>query len=67
MECAEPVDNDMVTPIRDIYDAMPAERGVALRRANRERLAELEAEGEERRARMLAAAESPTPPAAPGT
>jgi len=56
-----------MVPIRDIYDAMPAERGVALRRANRERLAELEADGEERRARMLAAAEAPTPPAAPGT
>ena len=56
-----------MTPIRDIYDALPPERGVALRRANLERLAELEAEGEERRARMLAAAEPSTSPAAPGT
>ena len=55
-----------MAPIRDIYDALPPERGVALRRANLERLAELEADGEQRRARMLAAAAA-TPEAAPGT
>ena len=44
-----------MSAIRDIYDALPPERGVALRRANLERLAELEAEGHERRVRMLGA------------
>ena len=38
----------MNPPIRDIYDALPPERGTALRRANLERLAELEADGPER-------------------
>ena len=56
-----------MTPIRDIYDALPPERGAALRRANLERLAELEADGPERRARMEAAADAPTRPAGPAT
>ena len=55
-----------MAPVRDIYDALPPERGVALRRANLERLAELEADGEQRRARMLAASAA-TSEAAPGT
>jgi hypothetical protein len=51
----------MVTAIRDMYDALAPERGVALRRANLERLAELERDGAMRRARMAAAAcEPPT-------
>ena len=45
-----------MVPIRDIYDALPPERGAALRRANLERLAELEAASTERRTRMFAAA-----------
>jgi hypothetical protein len=57
----------MVTAIRDIYDALPPERGTALRRANLERLAELEADGAERRARMESAADAPTRPAGPAT
>ena len=57
----------MNPPIRDIYDALPPERGTALRRANLERLAELEADGPERRARMEAAADGPTRPAGPAT
>ena len=62
-----PIDRAVMTPIRDIYDALPPERGAALRRANLERLAELEADGPERRARMVAAAEAPTRPAGPAT
>ena len=56
-----------MAPIRDIYDGLPSERGVALRRANLERLAELEADGHERRARMAAAAEPSTSEAGPVT
>jgi hypothetical protein len=40
--------------LRDMYDELPADRGVELRRRNLERLAELEDQGEERRARLLA-------------
>jgi hypothetical protein len=38
--------------IRDLYDLLEPERGAELRRLNKERLAELEAEGPERRARL---------------
>jgi hypothetical protein len=42
--------------MRDIYDTLPPERGAQLRRLNTERLAELEARGQERRARLARAA-----------
>jgi hypothetical protein len=38
--------------IRDLYDLLPPERGAELRRLNKERLAQLETEGAERRARL---------------
>jgi hypothetical protein len=38
--------------IRDMYDLLPPERAAELRRRNKERLAELELLGAERRARM---------------
>jgi len=38
--------------IRDMYDLLPPERGAELRRGNKERLAELELLGAERRARL---------------
>ncbi len=41
--------------IRDMYDLLPPARGAELRRFNNERLAMLEAEGPERRARMAGA------------
>jgi hypothetical protein len=39
-------------PTKDIYDLMPPNIGPAQRRHNQERLARLEAEGEQRRARL---------------
>jgi hypothetical protein len=49
---------------RDIYDQLPPDRGADLRRLNAERLAELEARGAARRARIArAAAAQPAPPA----
>jgi hypothetical protein len=39
-----------------MYDDLPPDRGAELRRRNLERLAELEAEGPERRARLVRAA-----------
>jgi hypothetical protein len=39
-------------PISDMYDLLPAERAAELRRHNKERLAELEALGTERRERL---------------
>ena len=39
-------------PTKDIYDLMPPDIGPAQRRHNQERLARLEAEGEQRRARL---------------
>jgi hypothetical protein len=47
--------------IRDMYDLLEPERGAELRRRNKERLAELEARGAERRARLARLAD-----AAPG-
>jgi hypothetical protein len=44
-----------MAPARDMYDALPADRGAHLRRRNLERLAELEARGAERRARLVRA------------
>jgi hypothetical protein len=42
--------------VRDMYDLVePPERGAELRRLNKERLARLEAEGPERRARIARA------------
>jgi hypothetical protein len=38
--------------IRDMYDLLAPDRAAELRRANKERLAELEALGAERRARL---------------
>ncbi len=38
--------------IRDLYDLLPPERGAELRRLNKERLAQLETENAERRARL---------------
>jgi hypothetical protein len=38
--------------IRDMYDLLAPERGAELRRRNKERLAELEASGDARRARL---------------
>ena len=38
--------------IRDMYDLLPPERAAELRRHNKERLAELELVGAERRARL---------------
>ena len=38
--------------IRDMYDLLPPDRAAELRRHNKERLAELEALGAERRARL---------------
>jgi hypothetical protein len=49
---------------RDIYDQLPPDRGADLRRLNAERLAELEARGAARRARLArAAAAHLAPPA----
>jgi hypothetical protein len=47
--------------IRDMYDLLPPDRGAELRRRNKERLAELEAQGAERR-RRLAEVLGDTPP-----
>ena len=44
-----------MNPIRDMYDLLPPERAAELRRRNKQRLAELEAHGEERRARLAEA------------
>ncbi|MGI8779019.1 MAG: hypothetical protein ACR2L8_02405 [Solirubrobacteraceae bacterium] len=41
-----------MTPIRDMYDLLPPERAAELRRHNKQRLAELEARGAERRSRL---------------
>jgi len=41
--------------IRDMYDLLPPARGAELRRFNKERLALLEAQGPERRARLARA------------
>lgn len=41
--------------IRDLYDQLPPERGRELRRYNKARLAQLEAEGRERRERLARA------------
>lgn len=38
--------------MRDIYDKLPPKRGAFLRRLNKERLAQLEAETAERQARL---------------
>ena len=38
--------------IRDMYDLLPPDRGAELRRHNKERLAELEERGAERRERL---------------
>jgi hypothetical protein len=43
--------------IRDMYDLLEPERGAELRRRNKERLAELEAQGAERRARLARVAD----------
>ncbi|MEA2317940.1 MAG: hypothetical protein QOD44_2129 [Solirubrobacteraceae bacterium] len=49
---------------REIYDQLPPDRGADLRRLNAERLAELEARGAARRARIArAVAAQPAPPA----
>jgi hypothetical protein len=51
-------------PVRDVYDLMPPEVGPVQRRHNHERLALLELEGDERRARIalvVKTAESTTP------
>ena len=50
--------------IRDMYDLLPPDRAVELRRHNKERLAELEAQGAERRARLAQVAGDalPAPP-----
>jgi hypothetical protein len=45
-------------PIRDVYDDLPPARAAELRRRNKERLAQLEAEGSARRARLALAAEA---------
>lgn len=42
--------------VTDIYDACPPERGAELRRLNKERLAQLEAESRARQARFARAA-----------
>ncbi len=42
----------MKPSIKDVYDLMPPDIGPSQRRHNKERLAHLEAEGEERRARL---------------
>jgi hypothetical protein len=41
-----------MNPIRDMYDLLPPDRGAELRRHNKQRLAELEARGDERRTRL---------------
>ncbi len=45
--------------IRDMYDLLPPSRGVELRRRNLERLAALDADGAERRARLAALLAAP--------
>ncbi|HEV2769902.1 MAG TPA: hypothetical protein VGV40_06940 [Solirubrobacteraceae bacterium] len=42
----------MTSPVRDLYDTLPHERAQELRAHNKQRLATLEAEQEERRARL---------------
>jgi hypothetical protein len=42
----------MMKAIRDMYDLLAPDRGAELRRRNKERLAELEALGAERRERL---------------
>jgi hypothetical protein len=42
-------------PIRDVYDLMPPDVGPGQRRHNQERLALLEVDGDERRARIALA------------
>jgi hypothetical protein len=49
--------------IRDMYDLLPPDRGAELRRHNKERLAELELLGAQRRARLAQVA-VPSQPAA---
>jgi hypothetical protein len=51
---------------RDMYDHLPADRGAELRRRNLERLAELDAQGSERRARLARALGDPSSPEDPG-
>jgi hypothetical protein len=41
-----------MSAVRDMYDLLPPRRGAELRRLNKERLAELETKGAERRARL---------------
>jgi hypothetical protein len=43
-------------PIRDVYDDLPPARAAELRRRNKERLAQLEAQAPARRARLALAA-----------
>lgn len=50
--------------IRDMYDLLAPERGAELRRRNKERLAELEAQGAERRARLTQVVGDALPPQA---
>jgi hypothetical protein len=51
--------------IRDMYDLLPPDRATELRRRNTERLAELEALGAERRARLAqVVGEAPPAPGA---
>jgi hypothetical protein len=47
--------------IRDMYDLLAPERGAELRRRNKERLAELEAQGDERRARLARVVDDAVP------
>ena len=46
-------------PLRDMYDALPADRGEELRRLNEQRLAELEAQSQARQARLAELAARP--------
>ena len=47
--------------IRDMYDLLAPERGAELRRRNKERLAELEAQSAERRARLALVVDAALP------
>jgi len=49
--------------IRDMYDLLPPDRAAELRRHNKERLAELELLGDERRARLAQVAAHAQPAA----
>ena len=57
-----PTTTGAMDAIRDMYDLLAPERGAELRRRNKERLAELEAQSAERRARLALVVDAPARP-----